>query len=120
MSFFTSTIAAFIIPYMIIFSPALLMIDTTIPQIIWVVFTAITGMIAIGAGVIGFWYRKLLWIERILAIGAGLLLIYPEKFSDWAGLGLFVILFIIQYLTQHKLGGNGSDDQNGQTNGITA
>lgn len=113
-------IAAFIIPYMIIFSPALLMIDTTIPQIIWVVFTAITGMVAIGAGVIGFWYRKMLWIERIIALGAGLLLIYPEKFSDWAGLGIFVIMFIIQYLTQHKLGGNGSDNQNGQTKGITA
>lgn len=112
-------IAAFIIPYMIIFSPALLMIDTTIPQIIWVVFTAITGMVAIGAGVIGFWYRKMLWFERIIAIGAGLLLIYPEKFSDWAGLGIFVIMFVIQYLTQHKLGGNGSDDQNGQTKGIT-
>ncbi|MFJ7951489.1 TRAP transporter permease [Lysinibacillus sp. NPDC096418] len=112
-------IAAFIIPYMIIFSPALLMIDTTIPQIIWVVFTAITGMVAIGAGVIGFWYRKMLWIERIIALGAGLLLIYPEKFSDWAGLGIFVIMFVIQYLTQHKLGGNGSDDQNGQTKGIT-
>ena len=113
-------IAAFIIPYMIIFSPALLMIDTTIPQIIWVVLTAITGMVAIGAGVIGFWYRKMLWIERIIALGAGLLLIYPEKFSDWAGLGIFIVLVAIQYFTQHKLGGNGSDNQNDQSKGITA
>jgi len=113
-------IAAFIIPYMIVFSPALLMIDTTIPQILWVVFTAVTGMVAIGAGVIGFWYRKVLWIERLFAIVAGLLLIYPEKFSDWAGLAIFIALVAIQILTQHKYGGNGSDNGNSQGKGVTA
>ncbi|MFJ7648720.1 TRAP transporter permease [Lysinibacillus sp. NPDC097279] len=113
-------IAAFIIPYMIVFSPALLMIDTTIPQILWVVFTAVTGMVAIGAGVIGFWYRKVLWIERLFAIIAGLLLIYPEKFSDWAGLGIFIVLVAIQILTQHKYGGNGTDNDNGHNKSVTA
>ena len=53
-------IAAFIIPYMIVFSPELLMIDVTFLQVIWVVFTALMGMIAIGAGVIGYWYRPLM------------------------------------------------------------
>jgi len=109
-------IAAFIIPYMIVFSPALLMIDTTIPEIIWVVITAITGMVAIGAGVIGYWYRKMLWFERIIAIAAGLLLIYPEKLSDWAGLAIFIVMFIIQYVTQNK--GDGDDDQKSKTSAI--
>lgn len=106
-------IAAFIIPYMIVFSPALLMIDTTIPQILWVVFTAITGMVAIGAGVIGYWYRKLFWFERIILIAAGLLLIYPEKFSDWVGLGIFIVMFVIQFLSHKK--GNHPDNMNGKT-----
>lgn len=71
-------IAAFIIPYMIVYSPALLMIDVTIWQILWVVITAILGMIAIGSGVIGYWYRKLMWFERIIVIAAGLAMIYQE------------------------------------------
>ncbi|MCM3356852.1 MAG: TRAP transporter permease [Psychrobacillus sp.] len=95
-------IAAFIIPYMIVFSPTLLMIDTTFGEIIWVTFTAVTGMISIGAGMIGYWYRKVSWIERILAIGAGLLLIYPEGISDITGLIIFAILFIIQLFTREK------------------
>ncbi|TQR21001.1 TRAP transporter permease [Psychrobacillus vulpis] len=95
-------IAAFIIPYMVVFSPTLLMVDTNLWEIIWVVFTALTGMIAIGAGMIGYWYRKVTWIERILAVGAGLLLIYPESFSDIAGLILFAVLFTIQYMTREK------------------
>lgn len=89
-------IAAFIIPYMFVLSPELLMIDTTWYQLIWVIFTAIAGMMAIGAGVIGYWLRKLAWYERILGIVGGLMLIYPEGMTDMIGLGLFILLIVIQ------------------------
>jgi len=95
-------IAAFIIPYMFVLSPELLMIDTTIPELIWVLITAISGMIAIGAGMIGYWYRGMKWYERILAVAAGLLLIYPEGLSDTIGLVLFISLLAIQYITRDK------------------
>ena len=95
-------IAAFIIPYMIIFSPALLMIDVTIWQIGWVVFTALMGMIAIGVGVIGYWYRPVNWIERIVLLAAGLAMIYPESMSDTLGLIAFGIMFVIQWMTRNK------------------
>ncbi|MER2028632.1 MAG: TRAP transporter permease [Solibacillus sp.] len=96
-------IAAFIIPYMIIFSPALLMIDVTVWEIIWVVFTAMMGMIAIGAGVIGYWYRPINWIERIILIAAGVAMIYPESLSDTIGLIVFAIMFVIQWMTKNKV-----------------
>ena len=95
-------IAAFIIPYMIVFSPALLMIDVTIWQILWVVFTAIMGMLAIGAGVIGFWYRRINWIERLILIAAGLAMIYPESLSDTIGLIVFGVMFVYQMMTKNK------------------
>ncbi|OQP08236.1 C4-dicarboxylate ABC transporter [Geobacillus sp. 47C-IIb] len=90
-------ISAFIIPYMFVLSPALLMIDTTIPNLIWVVFSAFVGMLAISTGMIGFWYRKLNILERAMAVVTGLLLIYPEKISDIVGLVLFAAMFAIQY-----------------------
>lgn len=95
-------IAAFIIPYMIIFSPALLMIDVTLWQILWVVFTAITGMIAIGAGVIGYWYRRVNVIERLILIGAGLAMIYPESLSDTIGLIVFGVMLVLQIMSKNK------------------
>ncbi len=95
-------IAAFIIPYMIVFSPALLMIDVTVTQIIWVTFTAIMGMIAIGSGVIGYWYRKLMWFERLILIAAGLAMIYPESVSDITGMVVFGIMFVIQFIGNKK------------------
>ncbi|MEW9052014.1 MAG: TRAP transporter permease [Neobacillus sp.] len=90
-------ISAFIIPYMFVLSPELLMIDTTWTYLIWVVFTALCGMISIGAGVIGFWVRKLFLLERIAAIIAGLCLIYPEGYSDIIGMLLFALLFALQF-----------------------
>lgn len=95
-------IAAFIIPYMFVFQPQLLMIDATFLEIIWILFTAITGMIAIGAGLIGFWYRKIHWVERIISVITGLLLIYPEGYSDMAGLVMFVALIVFQLVVKGK------------------
>src|SRR5690625_5091260 len=54
-------IAAFIIPYMFVLSPELLMIDAGVLEITWALLTAILGMIGIGAGLIGYWYRSLGW-----------------------------------------------------------
>ena len=95
-------IAAFIIPYMIVLSPALLMIDVTFLEIVWVVFTAMIGMIALGAGIIGYWYRPLIWIERIALIVLGLFMVYPESWYSAAGLAGMAILLVIQLMTKNK------------------
>jgi TRAP transporter 4TM/12TM fusion protein len=91
-------IAAFIIPYMFVLSPELLLIDTTWTYVIWMLVTAFAGMIAIGAGTIGYWMRKLFWYERIAAIVGGILLIYPEGMSDIIGVVMFVVLLAMQFL----------------------
>ncbi|MEK4306508.1 TRAP transporter permease [Oceanobacillus sp. M60] len=95
-------IAAFIIPYMFVLNPTLLMIDANVFEIIFAFFTAILGMIAIGAGMIGYWYRRIKWFERILAIATGLMLIYPEGYSDTIGFVLFAIQLVIQFMSRDK------------------
>jgi len=95
-------IAAFIIPYMIVFSPELLMIDVTFLEVIWVLTTAMVGMIAISIGVIGYWYRTVNWLTRIVVIACGLSMIYPEIISTLIGLAVFGALFIYQLLTKDK------------------
>ena len=89
-------IAAFIVPYMFVFSPELLMIDASFLEIIWVVLTALCGMIAIGAGMVGYWYRKVHWLERIIAVIAGLMMMYPESMSDVIGITIFAGLIVLQ------------------------
>ncbi|WP_345240296.1 TRAP transporter permease [Pontibacillus salipaludis] len=96
-------IAAFIIPYMFVLQPELLMIDATFWGLIWILFTAIAGMIAIGAGMIGYWFRKVYWVERVLAVGGGLALIYPGGYSDTIGLVVFGGILAAQFLIKREL-----------------
>nr|WP_285842693.1 TRAP transporter permease [Metabacillus litoralis] len=97
-------IAAFIIPYIFVLSPELLMIDTTWLELVWVLITAVSGMLAIGAGIIGYWMRKLHWIERIVALVTGLLLIYPEGISDITGIISFAALLALQFIWKRDKG----------------
>lgn len=99
-------IAAFIIPYMFVLSPELLMIDTTWTYLIWMIFSALAGMTAIGAGIIGYWFRRLFWYERVLGIVGGLLLIYPEGVSDIIGLCMLGLLIVLQFMVKRRDGGN--------------
>ncbi|WP_425457446.1 TRAP transporter permease [Bacillus marasmi] len=95
-------IAAFIIPYMFVLSPELLMINTTIPYLIWLICSALFGMMMIGAGIIGYWYRKLYWWERVIGGVGGLCLIYPGTVTDVIGIVSFIGLLIIQWLVKEK------------------
>ncbi|WP_200416123.1 TRAP transporter permease [Virgibacillus salexigens] len=104
-------IAAFIIPYMFVLQPQLLMIDTNLLEISWILITAIAGMIAIGAGLIGFWYLKLNWVGRILSVAIGLLLIYPEGNSDLYGVGAFVVMIAVQLFINRSNPGNKGEVQ---------
>ncbi|MFV9510644.1 TRAP transporter permease [Tepidibacillus sp. LV47] len=95
-------IAAFIIPYIFVLSPQLLLVNTTILKTLWIVTTAFVGMLGISAGLMGYWFRPMYWIERVLAIPAGLMLIVPGLWTDSVGLGILVLLFIIQFTTRKK------------------
>ena len=89
-------IAAFLVPFMFVYSPAMLMIDATLYKIIQIVITAIIGMIAVGAAVEGWYWTRMAWWERMIAFMTGLLLIHPGP-SPTSWLALMGILTVIQY-----------------------
>ncbi|MED4583359.1 TRAP transporter permease [Brevibacillus choshinensis] len=93
------SIAAFMAPYIFVVSPALLLIDTTFFESIWVMLTSTLGMIGVGAGLIGFWMAKLNPLERILAVAGGVLAVIPGVESDIAG---FILLGLVFGLSLYK------------------
>ena len=95
-------IAAFIIPYMFVLQPELLMIDTTFMEVLLILATAIAGMIAIGAGMIGYWYTKLNWVYRIISLIGGLMLMYPGLYTDIGGVAIFAFMLITQYFSNRN------------------
>jgi len=91
-------IGAFIIPYIFVFSPQLLMIDTTVGSLLWITLTALIGMFAISAALEGWIVGKVQWPFRILFGVAGLLCIVPERKSDIAGLLIVVALVALNVI----------------------
>ena len=90
-------VAAFIIPYVFVLSPVLLMVDATPLAIVSVTLTALLGMIAISSALCGFLADHCRPYERILLIIAGLLMIKPGGITDLVGLVLFVVILVMQH-----------------------
>ena len=90
-------IAAFIIPYVFVLSPVLLMVDATPLALVSVTLSALLGMIAISSALCGFLADHCRPYERLLLIIAGLLMIKPGGITDIVGLVLFVVILVMQY-----------------------
>ncbi len=95
-------IGAFIVPYVFALNPAMLFIDTSIPEVILICITSFVGMFGVAASLQGYFLHNMKWYERILSAIGGLLLIYPGIVTDAIGLGLVAIMIVIQLLTKKK------------------
>jgi TRAP transporter 4TM/12TM fusion protein len=100
---FTATklaIGAFIIPYIFALNPAMLLIDTTVFDVILICITSLIGMFAVSAGIEGWFLHKMPWWQRIVAAAGGLLLIYPGLITDLIGIILVASIALMQILTR--------------------
>ncbi|WP_313081369.1 TRAP transporter permease [Pulveribacter sp.] len=87
-------IAGFVVPYMAVYSPALMLQEGTWLATVWVVFKALVAVTMWGAGAIGYLFGPLNWLERVIAVASASLLVVALPLTDEAGLlavGLFVV-----------------------------
>lgn len=88
-------LAAFIVPFMFFYSPAMLMEGTPM-QIVRVAITASIGIFMLSATVQAWFFGSIqAWQRLVLMIGA-LFLIYGGIFTDIAGLGIGAAMFLMQ------------------------
>jgi TRAP transporter 4TM/12TM fusion protein len=95
-------ITAFIIPYIFVLNPAMLLVNTSVLKVIQIVITSTIGMFAIAGGLEGFMKKKLPWWQRIIAIIGGLGMIDPNLTTDFFGLLLIMIVVVFQYVIKDK------------------
>jgi len=89
-------IAAFIIPYIFVFNPAMLFIDTTPLKVAQIIVTSCIGMFSLAVGAEGYMLRGLAPLWRLAAIAAGLMLIDPGLLSDIIGIALIAAVTAAQ------------------------
>jgi TRAP-type uncharacterized transport system fused permease subunit len=87
--------AGFIVPFFFVYSPALLF-DGPWTGILQAVVTGTIGVIALAAGLEGYFIRPATWLERGLFIVAALMLIDPGITTDIIGLVLLGVALGIQ------------------------
>ena len=85
--------AGFVVPFMFVYGPELLM-EGTFLQIGQATVTALIGVTALAAAGVGYARKKLSGWERGLALVAALLLVYPDLVTDGAGLLAVSVVFL--------------------------
>lgn len=89
-------IGAFIVPYIFVYNPAMLMIDSNVVDIISTLITALVGMYAVSGGLAGFVQDKCTPFERVALVVGGLCMIKPGYITDAVGLILAGGIILIQ------------------------
>ena len=95
-------IGAFIVPYAFALSPAMLLIDTTLPEVVIITLTALAGICGVSAGLEGYFLCPMKNWQRILSALGGLLMIYPGILTDVIGLALVGAVLVMQVLDRKK------------------
>ncbi|MBO6538027.1 MAG: TRAP transporter permease [Rhizobiaceae bacterium] len=87
---FRCAMAAYIVPFMFVYEPALLMIGTP-AQIVLTLVTAVVGIVALAGSAEGYFFSpaNTIW-QRCALFAAGLLMIRPGPLTDLIGLGLLL------------------------------
>ena len=83
----------FIIPFMFVYGPALLL-DGSLLEILVAATTGVIGVVALSAASIGYARGPLRGWERVLGIAGALLLVRPGLYTDGAGLLVLAVVFL--------------------------
>ena len=98
-------LAAFIVPYIFVINPALIMVDEVVGstviflpfiQALPVVVSAVIGILCLASAVQGYLIEKTNIIERVLLAIAALSLLNPGLVSDAVGLAVLIGIYVLQ------------------------
>jgi len=96
-------IGAFIVPYVFALNPAMLFINTTAGEVILICVTSLVGIFAVSAALEGFLLSHMSWLQRLISLSGGLMLIYPGWITDSIGLALVAAVVALQLVSKKKV-----------------
>jgi TRAP transporter 4TM/12TM fusion protein len=92
---FLYCLPAFLVPYLYVYANELLLIGSFV-SIIITILSSFVGISCMAVTFHGYLFRSLSWIERILFLIGGLILVYPNWVADVIGYVLIGILVFLQ------------------------
>lgn len=95
----------YIVPFMFVYEPALMLIGDW-PTVALAVTSATVGVIALAAGLFGYFAGRCQTWHRVLLVAGALLLIKPGVYSDLAGILLLAVVYFAQRLQRSRAAGS--------------
>ncbi|MBV7388864.1 TRAP transporter permease [Pasteurellaceae bacterium TAE3-ERU1] len=103
-------LAGFIVPFMFVYNPTMLMIDPTglaitarefplpsVLAIISVIVTSIIGVLGLSAALEGYFKQPMPLWQRVVLAGGSLMLITPEHITDLAGIIIVLAIVLLNF-----------------------
>ena len=95
---FRLAFCSFLMPYLFVYNPVLLM-EGGVLDILWSLVTALIGAYLLASGFEGFFCRwSLKWFERPLMILGAVMLIVPGMVTDLVGIAIIVVEFVTEFM----------------------
>jgi TRAP transporter 4TM/12TM fusion protein len=89
-------LAGFVVPYIFVFSPTLLMIDANVVEILIGATTAIVGVFALGIFSEGYMFRNVPILLRMISFISAIMLMLPGTLTDLGGIAIFAAIMFYQ------------------------
>ncbi len=97
-------IAAFIVPYIFAYSPAMLFDNVSSAfEVVQIVVSALIGLFGVAAALNGFVYKKIPMLFRLAMAAGGLCMMIPGTASDVVGLVMVGGIVLIQRMSARRL-----------------
>jgi len=85
----------FIVPFMFVYGPSLLLIGSS-TSIVTTIISASIGVVLLSAGLMGWFLKEANYLERAMLIAGAIFLIKPGLYTDAVGLVLVIIVILLQ------------------------
>ena len=99
---FIVAMAGYMVPFIFVFSPVLVLQEATGFQIVQAAVSATIGVTLMAAGIQGFFLTPLSRLFRVVLIASALLLIYPGTVTDIAGIIVAASVSLVQIKEKRK------------------
>ena len=100
---FKLALAGFIVPYIYVYNPMLLFIDVETLPMIQAICTALLGVFLLAMSTIGYFKAPIAWYLRLIVFAGSLGLLIPGTITDLCGIGVLVLIYIIQTAKAKKM-----------------
>ncbi|MDR1731615.1 MAG: TRAP transporter permease [Synergistaceae bacterium] len=90
-------IAAFVVPYIFVYSPELILIHPHVLHIVYAIVTAVIGMFLVASGLTGYFVTNMNILERVIFVASGITLLTTPYLLNFAAGVVAAAAVFIQY-----------------------